>query len=113
MANRIKVAVSQTILTLHAQGWSFRRIARTLGIHRETVSRYVRAEMAKPASNPTPGSEGPQEPKPANPTAGNSGPKSSCDPYRDEIEAKLRQGLSGQRIWQDLAFEREFVGSYS
>ena len=129
MANRIKVAVSQTILTLHEQGWSFRRIARTLGIHRETVSRYVRGQMAKPASNPAPGSEGQQEPKPAsnptlgsegtdrpkpaNPTPDNSGPKSSCDPYRDEIEAKLRQGLSGQRIWQDLAFEREFLGSYS
>ena len=129
MANRIKVAVSQTIVTLHTQGWSFRRIARTLGIHRETVSRYVRGQIAKSASNPAPGSEGPQEPKPAsnptlgsdeadrpkpaNPTPGNSGPKSSCDPYRDEIEAKLRQGLSGQRIWQDLAFEREFGGSYS
>jgi transposase len=136
MANRIKVAVSQTILTLHAQGWSFRRIARTLGIHRETVSRYVRALMAKPASNPAAGSEGQQEPKPAsnptlgsegsdrpkpaNPTAGlacrqagNSGPKSSCDPYYEEIEVKLRQGLSGQRIWQDLAFERGFTGSYS
>jgi transposase len=129
MANRIKVAVSQTIVTLHAQGWSFRRIARTLGVHRETVSRYVRGQIAKPASNPAPGSEGQLEPKPAsnptpgsaeadwpkpaNPSPGNSGPKSSCDPYRDEIEAKLRQGLSGQRIWQDLAFEREFLGSYS
>jgi len=51
MANRIKVAVSQTILTLHAQGWSFRKIAWTLGIHRETASRYVRAQVAKPASN--------------------------------------------------------------
>ena len=38
MANRIKVAVSSTILTLHEQGWSFRRIARTLGIHRETAN---------------------------------------------------------------------------
>ena len=37
MANRIKVAVSQTVLTLHEQGWSYRNIARTLGIHRETV----------------------------------------------------------------------------
>ena len=113
MANRIKVAVSSTILTLHEQGWSFRRIAQTLGIHRETVSRYVRGQAAKPASNPTLGSAGVDRPKPANPTPGNSGPKSSCDPYRDEIEAKLRQGLSGQRIWQDLTLDREFAGSYS
>ena len=97
MANRIKVAVSSTILTLHEQGWSFRRIAQTLGIHRETVSRYVRGQVAQSASNPAPGSEGQAEPKPAtnpppgsteadrpkpasNPTPGNSGPKSSCDP---------------------------------
>lgn len=145
MANRIKVAVSQTILTLQAQGWSFRRIARAVGIHRETVSRYVRAQMVprpdsgpsrpagnpppgsegqqepKPASNPTVGSEGSDRPKPANPAAGNlarppcggSGPKSSCDPYREEIEVKLRQGLSGQRIWQDLTLEGGFRGSYS
>ena len=43
MANRLKMARVQSILSLHAQGWSQRRIARELGIDRETVSRYVRA----------------------------------------------------------------------
>jgi DNA-binding NarL/FixJ family response regulator len=41
MANRLKMARVQSILSLHAQGWSRRRIAHELGIDRETVSRYV------------------------------------------------------------------------
>ena len=46
MANRIKVAIASSIIVLRQQGWSFRRIARTLGIHRETVARYVRQQEA-------------------------------------------------------------------
>lgn len=42
MANQIKMAVRDTIVTLWERGWSQRRIARELGIDRETVSRYVR-----------------------------------------------------------------------
>ena len=41
MANRLKMARVQTILTLRSRGWSFRRIARELGVHRETAARYV------------------------------------------------------------------------
>ena len=54
MANRIKVAIASSILTLRRQGWSLRKIARTLGVHRETVARYVRLEEAdsKPAACP-------------------------------------------------------------
>ncbi|UCC31235.1 MAG: helix-turn-helix domain-containing protein [Phycisphaerales bacterium] len=42
MANQLGVAEQQAIITLVKHGWSRRRIARELGIHRETVSRYVR-----------------------------------------------------------------------
>ena len=42
MANRLKAATVHSILTLRQRGWSYRRIARELGIHRETVARYVR-----------------------------------------------------------------------
>jgi hypothetical protein len=41
MANRLKMAKVNSVLRLHAQGWSYRRIAAELGIHRETVARYV------------------------------------------------------------------------
>jgi len=39
------------------------------------------------------------------------GRRSHCEPYREVILAKLDQGLSGQRIYQDL-IEQGFAGSY-
>ncbi len=42
MANRLKMATAESILRLHAQGWSQRQIAADLQIDRKTVSRYVR-----------------------------------------------------------------------
>ncbi|MFH1476989.1 MAG: helix-turn-helix domain-containing protein [Verrucomicrobiota bacterium] len=56
MANQITMAVSDSIITLYAQGWSRRRIARTLGINRETVARHL-GLVSKPAIS-TPGSRG-------------------------------------------------------
>lgn len=114
MANRIKMATANAILGLWRQGWSFRRISRELGIHRDTVSRYVRLERpgAKPAI-PAPGTDGGSEPKPAISTAGNPGRRSQCEPYRQNIDEKLDQGLSAQRIWQDLVSDHGFTGSYS
>jgi transposase len=40
-----------------------------------------------------------------------SGRRSLCEPYREAIEAKLKQGLSAQRIWQDLDGDG-FEGGY-
>ena len=60
MANQLKMAEVQAILALHQHGWSDRRIALELGIHRETVGHYVqlaRQAGSKPASAPT-GSDG-------------------------------------------------------
>jgi transposase len=111
MANRLKMAVVDTILTLHGLGWSGRGIARQLGIHRETVARYIHSPPtdAKPATNPIPGSEAVGPP----PLDKSSGPASRCDPFRAIIEEKLRQGLSGERIYQDLVAEHGFGASYS
>jgi transposase len=54
MANRLKMALEQSIHTLHRQGWSQRRIARELGINRETVARHLRDlhPGSKPANAP-------------------------------------------------------------
>ncbi|MGC8561539.1 MAG: hypothetical protein ACP5O1_12830, partial [Phycisphaerae bacterium] len=41
-----------------------------------------------------------------------SGPASACEPYRSIIEAKLAQGLTAQRIYQDLVAESGFAHSY-
>jgi len=115
MANRVKVAIASSIIVLRQQGWSFRKIAQTLGIHRETVSRYVRLHEAesKPATNPPPGNGKDVASKPANPPAGNCGPQSRCEPFRNVIAGKLDQGLSAQRIWQDLVSEHGFEASYT
>lgn len=115
MANRVEVAITSSIIVLRQQGWSFRKIAQTLGIHRETVSRYVRLHEAesKPATNPPPGNLRADESKPANLPAGNSGPQSRCEPFRDVIVGKLDEGLSAQRIWQDLVSEHGFEASYT
>jgi len=70
MANQLSVAKMHSILTLHDRGWSQRRIARELGIDRETVARHLRragAVAAKPATaaNALTGSAAGEGPTPA------------------------------------------------
>ncbi len=137
--NQLKMDIQQTISTLSRSGWSQRRIARELGIDRETVARYRRLarqrEEPKPAIPPT-GSgpvEGPnpaivppgpevmtapsgspaQPPNPAiSPAGSKPGRISQCQPFEGFIQAGLDAGLSAQRIYQDLVSEQQFVGSY-
>jgi transposase len=150
MANQLKMATIDTILTLHQQRWSVRRIAKTLGIHRDTVARHLR--QAKQAGALTWSDEGKlgqaltgsdegklgqaltgsAEPIPAavvddsagteptedfRETAGSSTVEparqpSLCEPFRAIIQAKLDQGLTAQRIYQDLVVEHGFGGKY-
>jgi transposase len=99
MANGLKMALVHAIEELLKRGWSHRRIARELGVHRETVGRYARLGNSKPAIS-TPGS------------GVVFGRKSQCDPYADLVRGKLDQGLSAQRVFQDLKTETDFSGSY-
>jgi transposase len=46
MANQLKMVDVVSILTLHARGWSCRRIARELGVDRDAVSRHVKLSAA-------------------------------------------------------------------
>ena len=105
MGNYLKMADIQRVRALLELGWSYRRIARETGVHRETVARYDPRRISKPA-NPTAGSGA----KPANVAAG---PANAAEPYRAEIEAALRKGLTAQRIWQDLREQYGFGYSYS
>ena len=41
MANQLSMAQIHSILMLRSRHWSYRRIGRELGVHRETVKRYV------------------------------------------------------------------------
>lgn len=129
MANQIKMAVSDSILTLYERGWSGRRIARELDLNRETVSRHIRLHTApepKPAILPA-GIDGPEDSKPAKvPTgigeagdskpakvpAGISGCASLCRPYHDFVLSGVESGLTAQRIFQDLQIEKGFGGGY-
>lgn len=134
--NQIKVNQQQTIVALHEQGWSKRRIARQLRLDRKTVQRHLRAAGSKSPTDPRTGSglpiskspapqtgsallaDGHPEPKsPANPRTGSlslggAGPNSLCEPWKQFIEAALSAGLSVQRIHQDLVAEHAFAGSY-
>jgi transposase len=119
MANRLKMAVVDSIYTLLGQGHSRRWIAEALGIDRETVRRYARLAGSNPAGAPSgSGSEGAcdhSNPAGAPPgSMGVDGPvqSSACEPFREVILAKLEQGLSGKRIWQDLVADHDFAAKY-
>ena len=110
--NELIVSLQRSILTLAANGWSQRRIARELAIHRETVGRHLRLATSKPAKVPA-GSDGEAEPKPAKVPAGLfPQSRSQCEPWREFIEQGCQVGLSAQRLYQDLVTEHQFAGSY-
>jgi transposase len=138
MANLLKMAIREIIRTLHRQGLSQRRIAEELGINRETVARYLRLAQPdpKPAIAPIGSAELDDVPKPAIAPIGSaelddasglavapsgsdplppprgSGRVSGCEPWRELITAKAEQGLSAQRIYQDLVTDHGYSGSY-
>src|SRR5690606_4788078 len=108
--NQLEVNLQHSIATLAAKGWSARKIARQLGVHRETVGRYLRPAGPDPkpapaAAAPT-ASTDPADSKPAPATAGPTGSKagrpSQCAPLAEVIEQGLLAGLSARRIYQDL-----------
>ena len=120
MANQLKVANVLSIKTLHDQGWSQRRIARELGVNRETVARHLKENAksiaaaagpvdSKPAKAPPGSDPNNHDSKPAKAPTGS---RSICQPFQETIHAKLEQGLSAQRIFQDLVNDHGFSGKY-
>lgn len=103
MANRLKMAEIDTILTLRASGHSNRAIADLLGLDRGTVGKYVARSRSQNQPNAPTGSEA-AEAAHLGPVCSN-GPPSSCEPYREQILAKLQQGLHAVRIQLDLCAE--------
>jgi IS30 family transposase len=120
MANRLKVAKVLSIKTLHAQGWSQRRIARELGVSRGAVARQLQADAQQSPTSGVPDdsnrTKAPPGSEPAETSSNRAkappGSRSLCGPFREQILAKLDQGLSAQRIFQDLVAEHGFAGQY-
>jgi transposase len=111
MSNVLKVSLQTTIYSLAQRGWSQRRIAKELGVNRETVGRYLR--QSKPAISITGDLAGKQESKPVISIAGTgAGRRSRCEALAELISAKVEVGLSARRIYQDLAEQNGFSDSY-
>lgn len=108
--NQIKVHLQHSIVSLHQQGWSKRKIARELGVDRVTVRKYLAAAAKSPGVQT--GSAAPNISNSPTPQTGWAAARSSCEPFRQHIEAALQQGLSLVRIYQDLVGEHQFAGSY-
>jgi transposase len=105
MGNYLKMADRQRILALLELGWSYRRIERETGVRRETVARYDPRKDSKADNLST--SSGPK------PAKASTGPQSTAEPYRELIQAAVAQGLTAQRIWQDLQEDYGFGHGYS
>ena len=109
MANRLKMAEVNAIVTLHQSKHSNRQISQLLGVDRGTVGKYVNQVKDENQPNAPTGSElsgggaGPPPP---------TGPESDCEPFRQLILEKTEQGLSAVRIHQDLCAEPGFSASY-
>ena len=122
MSNYLKMPKRQQVIALLELGWTYRRIEAETGVRRETVSRYDRLRRSNPAKV-FPGSDtadpsnapvdGRADPNAAKVTAGSPlPPRSAAAPYHDTVVAKLEQGLTAQRIWQDLVEDEGYAHSY-
>ncbi|MGO9598372.1 MAG: IS21 family transposase [Isosphaeraceae bacterium] len=140
MAKRLTMAEIDTILTLHKAGHSNREIAALLGVNRETIGKHLGRVKAQnqpnaPTGKPTDDPNGYQPNAPTGNEAGNdradaatesqpnaptdsasspaNGPPSECEAFREEIVAKIEQGLEAVRIHQDLVVDhRDSAPSY-
>ena len=139
MANRLKMTVVQSILSLHAQHWSQHRIADTLEIDRGTVARHIR--RAALAAQPDPAGISNAANAPIDPARVGGGLKSGhcadrvrgggpggrngpgegglrrcraaeqCRAVARVHSRRARQGLSAKRIHQDLVAEFGVAGT--
>lgn len=132
MSNRLAMDKAQSIQYLHGLGWSQRRIAATLSVDRKSVKRHLDGASPKGAAptgqaptaleSATEDSKGTSAPTglvetevadiDAKVGTSSASQRSYCVRYHDVIVAGLEQGLTAQRIYQDLVGEHGFVGSY-
>jgi len=110
MSNRLTMAQIDAILTLHTSRHSNREIADLLTIDRGTVGKYIAEAAAQNQPNAPTGTElsdgsGRSPPGGIADETPSSGPPSDCEPFREQILAKMEQCLTAKRISQDLTEE--------
>lgn len=133
MGNYLRMEKRQQIETLVQLGWSARAIHRQTGIDRETIRKYREGDkgagsgatenppevpadfLSEKGQNPPKvpaGSEqeGAVQPAESLPLPGTH--SASVQPHLQRISTKRHQGLSAQRIYQDLVEEHGYKGSY-
>jgi len=106
--NVLNVIEQETVLALLRRGWSFRRVARETGVHRETVGRLWRECLGppKPAKVPTGSESGGTASKPAKMLTG------ACAAYRLVIGEWMELGWTARKIHQTLVREHGFERGY-
>jgi transposase len=114
MANQLSMANLRSIEILLKSGTSCREIARLLGLDRETVRKYAARLQNQPNAPPgsVNGESTDSKPESIAPPDAPPGPPSACEPFREQIVAKLERGLSARRIYQDLVTEHGFSAKY-
>ena len=118
MSNLLKVAMIETIQSLHGRGWSQHRIARELGIDRETVAAIEACRTGGKTSQCGPSGWNrmrPRQTQPMQPIGSevveHAGRASECEPFRVNGVGKLEIGPEPFCwIYQDLVAEYGFLG---
>lgn len=137
VSNVLKEEKKQQVIALGRLGWSLRQIEGATGVRRETAAGYLKRAgvgvrqagnwghnavlEGKPpieviADSPVSESNPAKEVTPdfgvdAGPPARSSS-ASTCEPWREWIEAKVAVGRNAKAIWQELVDEHGFTADY-
>lgn len=111
MGNELKMSQQQAIQTLIRLGWSNRAIHRETGFHRDTISSYRKKFESGPKVPPDSKTEN-RPIVPPDPSHLPTTKSVQVFSFLEVIRKKFLEGLTGQRIYQDLVEEHDYQGSY-
>lgn len=114
----LKGNVRTTIETLLKRGRSQRQVACATGVDRKTIRSHVRRTTGSSSKAPAAEAESPPCPPaistcPPEPVPSEAPTDSTCEPFREWIEAQLRLKRNAQSIYQDLVERHGFTHKYS
>jgi transposase len=118
VANQLAMDKALAIKALAAAGRSERQIAAALSVSRKAVRRQLGRSNSKETKAPTGSSETVDAPlatvsEASTDHSAKAKSRSLCVAFQDSILKKLDQGLTAQRVFQDLRDEHGFTGKYS